>query len=150
GLPVDRRPHAHEVLAEMGFRPRRRWLYMTGKPANRVARVADVIDETRPDYWVLSVLHCGEPIAEAHVELGRGGKGVVRWIAVAEAFQGRGLGRALFDQATGLLASRGADEVVLYVVDDGQQDGAHARALSLYAGAGFAVTDRLVGFERAG
>jgi 2-oxoglutarate ferredoxin oxidoreductase subunit beta len=147
GLSVGRRPETHTVLVELGFQPCRQWLYMRGKPAFRAPHVADLVKETRPNHWVLIVLHNDEPVAEAKVELGAGGKGIVRWIAVAEAFRGRGLGRALFDHATNLLGSKGANDVVLFV-DDEVPGGKHAAALNLYTGAGFTVTDHLVGYER--
>jgi ribosomal protein S18 acetylase RimI-like enzyme len=147
GLSVDRRPETHTVLVELGFQPRRRWLYMRGKPAFRARHVADLVKETRPNHWVLTVLHGDEHVAEAKVELGASGKGIVRWIAVAEGLRGRGLGRALFDQATNLLGSNGATDVVLFVNDEAP-GGEPAAALKLYTGAGFTVTDQLVGYER--
>lgn len=148
GLSVCRRPETHAALVELGLEPRRRWLYMKGKPAFRAAPVADLVKEIRPNYWVLTVLHADERVAEAKVELGTGGKGIVRWIAVADGLRGRGLGKALFDQATNLLGARGAIDVVLFVNDE-EPRGEHAAALKLYTGAGFTVTDQLVGYERA-
>ncbi len=147
GLSVRRRPETHAALVELGFQPRRRWLYMRGRPAFRASHVADLIREIRPKQWVLTVLHADERVAEAKVELGAGGKGIVRWIAVAEGLRGRGLGRALFDQATNLLGSNGATDVVLFV-NDGVSEGEPATALKLYTGAGFTVTDQLVEYER--
>lgn len=147
GLSVRRRPETHTVLVELGFVPRRRWLYMRGRPAFRAPHVADLVKEIRPNHWVLTVLHADDSVAEAKVELGAGGKGIVRWIAVAEGLRGRGLGRALFDQATNLLGSKGATDVVLFVNDE-VPGGEPAAALKLYTGAGFTVTDQLVGYER--
>jgi ribosomal protein S18 acetylase RimI-like enzyme len=148
GLPAARRPETHRALLELGFRARRRWLYLTGRPARRPPHVADTVRETGRGCWLLEVCHDDQPVAEARVELRPPDKAIVRWIGVAEAFRGRGLGRALFDQATNVLGAQGARDVVLFVVTDGAGACDHRPALRLYARAGFEVTDHLYAYER--
>ena len=73
-----------------------------------------------------------------------GGEAEVLTLAVVPSLRRQGVGRCLLDRAMATAAARGAAAILLEVATD------NAAALSLYAGAGFAVVGRRPGYYPGG
>ncbi|GGO98177.1 GNAT family N-acetyltransferase [Wenjunlia tyrosinilytica] len=153
GLAVGHRPVTRAVLEGAGFVGEDLWRYMrAGLPVAGLARAEGVrVKRAGRGSWRLTVREGRAVVAEASVDV-VGGIGVVRWLGVEPAARGRGLGRGVLGSALGLLAERGAGEVILYVDDDAPPGDERDRtaAKRLYESVGFVEVDRLHSYTREG
>jgi GNAT superfamily N-acetyltransferase len=154
GLPVRHRPATRRALETAGFTPRDLWRYMhaplpiAGLPHAAHYTVTETGD---PPGNRLEIREGGELVAEATIGCPVAGIGVLWWISVVPAAQGRGLGLALLGSALDLLAGMGADQVILYVDDDappGHTERDRTAANRMYDRAGLKQVDRLFSFTR--
>lgn len=155
GLPAAHRPATHAALLARGFRGDDLWLYMVGEAEGPDSEDVGQLEATYSlltgdeSGWCLAVRdRRGETIANAVLELGPQGKGVVWWLEVKPEFRRRGLGRALFRQARRRLAKLGAEQVLLFVDHDDPAKRAHRPAIALYESEGFRAVDRIWSYQR--
>jgi ribosomal protein S18 acetylase RimI-like enzyme len=154
-LPVERRPVSHEVLTSRALVGRDSWRFMVanldGLPAvTEGQEVAAVVPNSGPGElpaWRLIVGDPNEPMASAEIALGPDGCGVLWWIEVEPAHRGRGMGRALLQQAMRFLALRGAQTVAGCVDHDDPRDRDRRPAVRLLESVGFEDVDHLWSYE---
>lgn len=130
GLAVRSRPATRTALERAGFSPDTRWRYLHRPlpPGAEVGEVrtypiAEVTRRERPDGWDLDLREPdGALIGHAIVSKPVDGVSALRWIAVDPERRGRGLGRALAEQAVRLLAHTGARELVTLLEEEQPSD----------------------------
>jgi ribosomal protein S18 acetylase RimI-like enzyme len=159
-LPVRHRQVTHQALIDAGFQGTNLWRYMhrtlphrTGGNRRCAIPSGVCIDVESSDEfpgWKLTARVGTESRGEVLTGAPTAGIGVLWWIEVQPEFRRSGLGRALLDFALDHLWTNGANQVILYVDDDGDPGGERDRtpANRLYDDFGFIEVDRLYSYTR--
>lgn len=151
-LPVRHRASTDRALREAGFTSRDLWRYahrMLPAPELSVDPTAVVTPSEDLAGWRIECRDTDRLIGEAVVTTPVQGIGLLSWISIEPAAQGRGLARPLLGRALAVLSDQGAREAILYVDDDepgGERD--RTAANRLYDTSGFTEVDRLHSYTR--
>lgn len=151
-LPVRHRASTDHALRDAGFISRDLWRYahrVLPAPELPVDPAAVVTPSEDPPGWRIDRSDADELLGEAVVATPVQGIGLLSWISIEPAAQGRRLARPLLGRALAVLSEHGAREVILYVDDDepgGERD--RTAANRLYDTSGFTEVDRLHSYTR--